>query len=204
MKCDMRLRERFWSAIATVVLLCVAVPAAIGAPITYVFSGPAAGTLGATPFSGQQVTVTATADTANIVVLAPGVFCVNLINAFINIAGVGSATITGPSTMGDNQGSTTWGFVNGTCAAPTATWLANTDPLAATYALATSIGPATGLQQSGGSIATTSGTLTIVRVPLTFQATLSTPVPTVSEWGLALLALMLGAAGFLVFRRRYR
>jgi len=30
------------------------------------------------------------------------------------------------------------------------------------------------------------------------------PVPTMSQWGLLLLALLLGAAGFVVFRRRYR
>lgn len=30
------------------------------------------------------------------------------------------------------------------------------------------------------------------------------PVPTMSQWGLLMLALMLGGAGFVVFRRRYR
>jgi hypothetical protein len=60
------------------------------------------------------------------------------------------------------------------------------------------------------SVATTGGTLIFTAEPLTFQATLGAGppllsvagIPSVSEWGLALLALMLGAAGFLVFRKR--
>ena len=59
-------RRRLGTAMAGMVMLCVLAPAAFGAPITYVFSGPATGTLGATPFTNAQVTVTGTADTANI------------------------------------------------------------------------------------------------------------------------------------------
>ena len=209
MNCNLGLRRRFWRGIASVVVpLCLAVPAAIGAPITYVFSGPASGTLGVTVFSGAQTTVTGTADTVNITVNGGGDPCINLTSVTINIAGVGSATTTGPNLLFDNQTNQIWGFENGTCAAGLADWLDVINPLAATYGLVTSIGPTTGALDVRSSVATTAGTLMFTAPPLTFQATLgiapppaaSVAVPTVSEWGLALLALMLAGAGSLAFR----
>ena len=211
MKCNLRLRRQFWSGVASVVvLLCLAAPAAIGAPITYVFSGPASGTLGATPFTNAQTTVTGTADTVNITVNGGGDPCINLTSVTINITGVGSATTTGPNLMFDNPGNQIWGFENGTCASGAGDWLDVDNPLAATYGLVTAIGPTTGALDVRGSVATTAGTLFFTAPPLTFQATLgqapppaaAAPIPTLSEWGLALLALMLAAAGLLVVRRR--
>ncbi len=208
MNCNFGLRSRFWRGIASVVVpLCLAVPAAIGAPITYVFSGPASGTLGATVFTGAQTTVTGTADTLNITVNGGGDPCINLTSVTINIAGVGSATTTGPNLMFDNQVGQVWGFENGTCGAGLPDWLDVDTPAAATYGLVTSIGPTTGALDVRSSVATTAGTLMFTAPPLTFQATLglappaaSVAVPTVSEWGLALLALMLAGAGILAFQ----
>ena len=62
MQCNLSIRRPFWSRISSVlVLLCVAAPAAMGAPTTYVFSCQASGTLCATTFTGAQTTVTGTA-----------------------------------------------------------------------------------------------------------------------------------------------
>jgi len=215
MKCNLMIRGPFWGQIASaLVLLCLATPAAMGAPITYVFSGPASGTLGATPFTGAQTTVTATADTAN-VVNNSGDPCINLTGVVtIVIAGVGSATTTGPNLMFDNQTSPikVWGLENGTCSNGLNDWLDVIDPTAATYGLVTSVGPSTGTTTTPGGVATTAGTLQFTAPPLTFQATLgqapppvaSAPIPTLSEWVVALLALMLATAGLLVARRRDR
>jgi hypothetical protein len=207
MKGNLRLRVRWWSGIASaVVLLCLAAPAAIAAPITFVFSGPATGTLGATPFTGAQVTVTGTADTANVTGRAgnPAVPCINLTSVTVNIAGVGSATTTSPNYVFDNPASTVWGFTNGTCASPIGDYLDVTNPLAASYGLVTSIGPTSGVQAFAGGVNTTAGILTFTSVPLTFQAALATatPLPTLSQWGLLLLALALGAVAAFFLRRR--
>src|SRR5450631_2268610 len=174
MKSDLGLRGWLASGLASLlVLLCLAAPTAIGAPITYVFSGPASGTLGATAFTGAQTTVTATADTANVTVNAGSDPCINLTSVTINIAGVGSATTTGPNVMFDNTGTQIWGFENGTCAVGLADWLDVSNPQAATYGLVTAIGPTTGVASLRNSVATTAGTLTFTAPPLTFQATLA-------------------------------
>ncbi len=215
MQCNLSIRRPFWSRISSVlVLLCLAAPAAMGAPITYVFSGQASGTLGATPFTGAQTTVTGTADTANITTNGSDP-CINLTGVVtIVIAGVGSATTTGANLIFSNHTSSVWGFENGTCASGLQDWLDVDDPAAATYGLVTSIGPSTGALDVRGGVATTAGTLQFSSPPLTFQATLgsgpppppppasSTAIPTVSEWGLALLAFMLAGAGSLLLRKR--
>jgi hypothetical protein len=213
MPCNLRMRRPFRSRISSVlVLLCFAAPAAMGAPITYVFSGPASGTLGATPFTGAQTTVTGTTDTANITTNGSDP-CINLTGVVtINIAGVGSATTTGPNLMFSNHTTNVWGFENGTCASGLGDWLDVDDPAAGTYGLVTSIGPSTGTVDVRSGVATTAGTLQFSSPPLTFQATLgagpppppasSTAIPTVSQWVLALLAFMLAGAGSLVLRKR--
>jgi IPTL-CTERM motif len=207
MKRSLRLRARSWSGIASAVaVLCLAAPAAIGAPITFVFSGPATGTLGMTPFTAAQVSVTGTADTSNVTGRAgnPAVPCINLTSVTVNIAGVGSASTTSPNYVFDNPASTVWGFTNGTCASPIGDYLDVTNPLAATYGLVTSLGPSTGVQAFAGSVNTTSGILTFTSVPLTFQATLSAnaPVPTLSQWALLLLVLALATVAAIFLRRR--
>jgi hypothetical protein len=173
MKYDLTLRRLFCRGLAGSAVLFIAVPAAIGTPITYVFSGPASGTLGATPFTGAQVTMSATADTANITTDGgPTVPCINLTSLTINVAGIGSASATGPNAFAVGQAQANWTLLGGTCSAATSQWWDESDPLAATYGLVTSLGPTTGTQGTGGSVATTSGTLTFTAIPLTVQATL--------------------------------
>jgi hypothetical protein len=170
------LPPRFWNGLAGILLCCLVVPAARGIPLTYVFSGPASGTLGATAFTGAQVTVTGTADTANVSTLGavPADPCINLTSLTINIAGLGSATAITPSVFIDSPALSAWGILSGSCPGPAINWVVESNPLAATYGIITALGPATGTQLAGGSLPTTAGTLTFTAVPLTFQATLST------------------------------
>jgi hypothetical protein len=201
------LRRRLGTAMAGMVMLCVVAPAAFGAPVTYVFSGPATGTLGSTPFTNAQVTVTGTADTANIVQFDAVTPCVNLTGVTIAIAGIGTTTATGPNFLFDFQAGPGWGFENGTCTVVGQTWLGVNNGLAATYGLATSIGPTTGTQDFANSTPTAAGSLTFTSVPLTFQATLGqvaqiAPVPTLSQLALLALGLMLTALAAYVLRGR--
>lgn len=177
MNVNLKLRRWFCGGIAGIVLLCLAVPAAIAIPITYVFSGPATGTLGATPFTGAQVTITATADTANITTLGgvPTDPCINLTGLTINIAGIGNATAIAPGAFVDVPSLSLWALLSGSCSmSMTDGWLDQINALAASYGLITAIGPTTGTPFIAGSVATTSGLLTFATIPLTFQATLST------------------------------
>ncbi len=201
------LRRLLGTAMAGTVMLCVVAPAAFGAPITYVFSGPATGTLGSTPFTNAQVTVTGTADTANIVQIDAVTPCVNLAGVTIAIAGVATTTATGPNFLFDFQAGPGWGFENGTCTVVGQTWIGVNNAQAATYGLATSIGPTTGTQDFANSTPTAAGSLTFTSVPLTFQATLGQVaqialVPTLSQLALLALGLMLTALAAYVLRGR--
>ena len=92
-----------------------------------------------------------------------------------------------------------------------------TDPAFATYALATSLGPISGLTPFAlnlfTSLASSLGAITMpTSGPVTFQATTgaapppvaSTPVPTLSEYGLLLLVLLTGTVAMLPLRSRLR
>jgi hypothetical protein len=197
------------TAMVGMVMFCVVAPAAFGAAVTYVFSGPATGSLGSTPFTNAQVTVTGTADTANIVLIGPVTPCVNLTGVTIAIAGVGTTTAIGPNLLFDFQGGPRWGFENGTCNVNGQTWLGVSNGQAATYGLATSIGPTTGTQDFANSTPTAAGSLTFTSVPLTFQATLGqvaqiSTVPTLSHLALVALGLMLTASAAYFLRGRMR
>lgn len=211
---DSTLRRRFTSAIASVaVLFCLAVPAAIGAPITYVFSGPATGTLGVTPFTGAQVTITATADTVNVTTYGgfATIPCINLTSLTINITGVGSTTTTGQNFLFDNQTVPDWGLNGGAGAAcnnPGSDWVDVTNGQAATYGLVTAIGPTTGTPAAlENPIATTAGALLFTSAPPTFQAMFAAAspnvaIPTLSKWALILLGLALTGMAVFSLRRR--
>ncbi len=208
MKGCLALRKCLWGGVAGVVLSCLAAPVAIAAPITYVFSGPATGTLNGTPFTGANVTVTVTADTANIVLAAPGIPCVPAKSVAINIAGVGSVTATAANVVFDNQSTDVWGTTNGTCTVAAGDWIDQDNALAATYGLATSLGPTTGTAFGGGNtiVPTTGGPLQFSADPLTFQATLGaaaavTAVPTLGQFELLLLGLVLTALAAFLLRQ---
>ncbi len=200
MKFDLTLCRRLWSVITGVALLCLAAPAAIAVPITYVFSGPATGTLAGTPFTGAQVTITATADTANVTMVPFP--CVNLDKVTISISGLSTVQTTGSNSFQDNGMTSLWRLLSGDCGAFTGDWLDQSNALAISYSLITALGPTTGTQAAAGSVATTGGTLTFIAIPLTFQAIRNATIPTLNRWGLLLLGILLTGAAFFSLRRR--
>jgi hypothetical protein len=177
-----RLYTRWFNklSIATL-LLCIASPGALAAPITYTFSGPVSGTLGGTPFTNAQITITATGDTSTIPDLidctGPPIICNRLGSVTFTINGVGSGTITDGLFIfdfGPNQALGLERFGAG------GDWVDITHAQFAIYALATSIGPLTVTPIGSspfGSVATTAGILSLTSNPNTFQAVTAAVVP---------------------------
>jgi hypothetical protein len=93
-------------ALALAATLLVIAPATRAASIVYTLTGTFSGSLGGTPFTDAAVTLTVVADTSGIVsghVVYTGgeaPFYTNPGTATIDIAGVGTATLTGPDTFG--------------------------------------------------------------------------------------------------------
>ena len=163
--------DRFISYLRTlsgaVLLLCLTVPAAMAVPITYTFSGPVSGTLGATSFTNAQITIVATGDTST---AGGGVPLYNntLSGVTFTIAGVGSGTVTdglfiinsttGAIGLERNFG----GLVD---------WVDFDAAALQPYTLTTSFGPiAVAPRTPQGAVATTAGSLNLTTGPNTFQA----------------------------------
>jgi len=194
--------------------VCVAVisASAFAVPITYTFSGVGTGTVGATPFTNAAYTITLVGDTT--AVTSAGQFH-NVTTTTMTIAGIGTATITDVNNIFDNQGLSTLGFQS------LVTFLDLLDvanPAFATYALGTNLGPISGLTATALSqftgVNSTLGQISMPSSgPVTFQATIGgapppqvvvTPVPTLSHYGLILLALVTGGMAALRLRSRRR
>jgi hypothetical protein len=195
-------------ALALALACCTATVAA--APITYTFSGTASGTLDGNPFTDASFTATASGESTAVIEDSPGTFCNNLGTVTITIGGVGTVTTTGADLVFSNTTNEVWGFENGTCASFSEDWLDVTDPTSATYHLATPVGPSTGTQDGGSTVATSGGDLTLTSVPTTFTATGggvgpvtgAVDVPATTTPALAVLALLLAAAVAPALRRR--
>jgi hypothetical protein len=82
-----------WSALASMTF---------AAPITFTFSGTGSGTVNGVPFTDADYTITLLGDTTAITNPSSGLFQLETIAA-INIAGVGTATITDPVEIFDNH-----------------------------------------------------------------------------------------------------
>jgi len=182
---------------------------ALAAPITYTISGTGTGTVGATPFTSAAYTISVVGDTTAI---TGGPTYSNVVTGTMTIAGIGTATISEPIRVFNNQTNTAFGVGR-----PSADLLDVVDPAFATYALATSLGPISGLTPFAlnqfTSLASSLGAITMpTSGPVTFQATTgaapppvaSTPVPTLSEYGLLLLVLLTGTVAMLRLRSRPR
>lgn len=194
--------------LALAVVLSSAAAIAAAAPIVYTFSGTASGTVGMTDFIDAQVTATAQGDT-DAIVASTGFFCNNLGTVYITIGGVGNFTTEYAQLVFSNQSNAIWGFENGTCALPSNDWLDVYNADAASYALATAIGPSTGTTDLRQAVELKGGIFLQFRTsPQTFQARLGSlpppsaapvpaPVPTLGAAMLAILALLLaGTAAF--------
>jgi hypothetical protein len=185
---------------------------ALAVPITYTLTGTGTGTVGATPFTSAAYTITVVGDTAAV---AGGPIFSNVVTGTMTIAGIGTATITEPVIVFDNQNVSTFGFGR-----PGSDLLDLNDAAFATYALATNLGPIPGLTALSlnqfVSLASTLGSITMpTSGPVTFQVTTGAPppppppaagipVPTLGEYGLLLLALLTGTVAALRLRSRPR
>ena len=98
------MRSIFASASLALTLVCFAVQQVDASPITYVFSGTGSGAIGGTSFTDALVLYTGTADTGDVVTLSFMGFtfyAVALDGLTVNIAGIGTATITDPAEVFD-------------------------------------------------------------------------------------------------------
>jgi len=188
------------SAISLSAIILFGMPAR-AVPITYIFAGVAAGTLGGTSFSGI-LTLTATGDTTD-VTLSGSTYRNDNVATVIDIPGLGSVSVTGPDYMFDNQGATKIGY--GVTGIPNCCdIIQQVDPIFATYDLTTAqsllpFGP----DLSVGDwvdVPTSGGLLTLTRFDFnTFEAVLGA-VPVPETGGLAIFSC--GLLG-LVFSRRW-
>ncbi len=169
------------------------------ASVTYIETITASGSLGGTSFRNALVTITAIADTKNVmgVPLFPNVRAVDDDSATIDIAGLGTATFTGSGTHVFVAQATPFstgavGIAAGTIASPEADILDIVNPAFGTYGLTTSIGPLSGAASGGGggafSFATSSGPLffdSFFGTDGTFQAIVVPEPPSLALAGIA-------------------
>lgn len=188
--------KRFLLVLATALLMPFAASAS---PITYLFSGEASGSLGGTAFSNQSFVIAAQADTANI-----GPWCCSnrqntSLSANISIGSLGTVSFLGATHtwvadnccmgFGANLG---LNYLN----------LNNTGGIIGTYNLATPFGPIhdpfASTQGQFTNVATSGGALSIFQVSNVHFQAVAVPEPGTY----ALMALGLGAVGFIARRRR--
>ncbi len=167
--------------------LCAAL-AAQAVPITYTFSGTAAGTLGSTSFSANALQVTISTDTSNIDGTRFGAnipATANLVSGSISITGVGSGSFTQALYVFNNQSTQTLGF--GNLASNDLVNMNNSSAGLASYGLITNLSfadtPPAFVSQFQ-NIATSFGTLSLSRLDNgTFNATV-TAVPEPGSYAL--------------------
>lgn len=96
----MRMRSIFASTVLALTLVGFAVQQVDAAPITYKFSGSGSGAIGGTPFTDALVVFTGTADTGDVEtfsLMGFTFYAVGLDQLKVNIAGIGTATVTDPA-----------------------------------------------------------------------------------------------------------
>ncbi len=195
------MRKSFFAlAIAAAALLA---SPAVASPISYIFTGTTAGTLGGQGFSGL-LTLTATGNTADVIFNGSSTYRNDIITTVIDLPGLGPVTVTGTDYVFDHQGAQKIGYgVNGI---PLCCDIIQfIDPAYATYDLMSAIGPLaypTNLSLADWiDVPTTGGLLTLSRFDVgTFQAVMAASVP---EPGMiALFASGLASLGLIRRRRR--
>jgi hypothetical protein len=187
-------------------VFCSMATVAYAVPITYTLTGTGTGSLGATPFAGAAVTITAVGDTAGVNYLG-GVVCNPLTSVTFNIAGIGTGSITDALLM-FNAGfpSVAFGRALPNCFSES-DWISMGNAVFAGYDVGTSIGPVSlgPLDASAGSVGTSLGGALFFSgfSVATFQATRQDPIqdpiiaiPTLSDYALLGLAVLLSVLGF--------
>lgn len=198
------------SCFISIAILLLGVCVAIAEPITYIYTGTGSGTIGGTPFTDATFTITGQADTDDLAnCSSPDCQDVAHLNTNIVINGVGTYTITSPLR--------TFLYTGG----PTAVGLSWVDGFGfdlydlennlAGWDLVSSWGPVNCsgmLIQWGFSSVNTSGGVLFFEedfdVAATFQAILlqQASIPTLSEWGMIIMSLILAGSAFWMIRRR--
>jgi hypothetical protein len=202
----MTIRGRLVIAAMAVGLMACSQNRSDAAFITYTETATASGSLGGVAFNDVLVTLSATADTTNIVA-APLFFSVTPTTATVTVAGLGSAAFTSKTfDVFDNQTFITGGITGmaGFGDSAEGTLLGDSNAAFASYALATPIGPLTGSGFASGtlaSFATTGGDFVIAFAtsPAIFTAT---TVPEPSSLALCGFAGAMGVG--ISWRRRQR
>ncbi len=205
--------------VALIAAACAAAGAAHAVPITYTMRGVASGSLGATNFANAGFVVTVNADTDTVMQLGPGIPCNDPTQATFAITGVASGSITSPVSVADNDSWQLIAIARGRCVETGPMWTNGRHPQLGSYDLAAKLDPIALAMPSappGVSVDTSGGVLAFSSVSdLTFQAqpglqvaaaqvqiTQATAVPTLSESGIGLLAVLIGGIGACTARRR--
>jgi hypothetical protein len=172
--------------------------------LTYTETAMATGKLGSESFSSAQTTISGTGDTNDITKMG-GFFILELQSVTVSVAGVGSATLTGQIAVANlAQGSVNYvGFYEGALNNELNTLILGTvNSALENYNLATPIGPLSGANAVGSSIAveTTAGELILENNKIAttqFSAVTASAVPEPSSLmmlGLGLVAFVSAAA----------
>jgi hypothetical protein len=184
-----------WVGAAALGLLALTADRAGASPVAYTVKVVGSGSLGNTPFNNELITITATADTNNVMYLNHVVPIVTNATATVTVRGIGGGTFPDGTTSTVDTPYHSWaGIVSNTENLDFI--LGAENPAFATYNLKSSIGPLSGtpLFSPPVSFETTAGELNILYTTgkATFHAHVSTgaaPEPaTLGGAGLAALA----------------
>lgn len=152
--------SRVASITVLVALLLGGAHAACAAPVAYtitgVATGDAEGTFPLTFFSNASFSITASGNTAAVTVVAPGVYCDDVQNVTVVIAGVGTIALANTSVIVVDSTNGTWEIDSsgGTCADLhiSDAALGDVDPSLISYHLDVSTGPSAGTAPFGETI----------------------------------------------------
>lgn len=193
------------SAATFLVVLTWAVAAA-AAPITYTYTGTGSGSIGGTPFTDAAFTITGVGETANVASCGGGCQEINHTATSVTINGIGTFQITSPlrtflaNTPGLSRQNPPGGDLYNLYDGDFTGWNLVSDwgPINTTGSILQWASPQ--VNTSGGVLVFTDNGVT----PGAFQAVLgqeAEAIPTLSQWGMVLLAFLLACVAIWHIRR---
>ncbi len=183
------------SLVTILVVLSWAMVAA-AAPITYIYTGTGSGSIGGTPFTDAAFTITGVGETADVASCGGGCQEINHTETTVIIDGIGTFSITSPlrtflnNTPGLSRQNPPGGDLYNLYAGDFTGWdlVSDWGPINTTGSIHQWASPQ--VNTSGGVLVFTTNGVT----PGTFQAVLgreAEAIPTLSQWGMVLLAGLL-------------